>query len=208
MSRRHRFTTTATAAALAAGLVGLVAGPATAATTATVSVTNSGYSPAAVTIAYGGSVSWQFTQGTHSVTDSSKLGLFGSGSRSAGSSYTFAFLEAGTFAYDSTVGTKFKGTVAVPTTATPATGSKTTYFDVRWASTSLPTGYSEQVQMKEPGSKKWISFVYGTPDDDATFRAADWGNLTGTYQLRSKLYKGNSPKTSSGWSPVASVSVS
>lgn len=204
MSQRPR--SLLTAVALAIGLVALAAGPAAAAT-ASVSVTNSGYAPAKVTIAYGSSVTWRFTQGTHSVTDARKLELFSSGARSAGATYSFRFIDAGTYSYHSTVGTAMTGKVAVPTTATPSTGTRTTFFTVRWGSTDTATGYEEQVQMKEPGASSWIVFVYGTPDHDATFRPADWGNRAGTYQLRSKLIKGNNPSISSGWSPIASVTV-
>lgn len=187
---------------MAAGMAAAAAPP-----KATVSVTNSGYSPNAVTVGYGARVTWQFREGTHSVTDASRLGLFNSGPQEVGSTFPFQFINSGTFSYHSTVGASFTGTVIVPMTATPATGTRTTYFTVRWGSAFTPDGYNEQVQMKEPGARGWISFVYGTPARDATFRAVDWGNKTGRYQLRAKLFKGNTPGVSSGWSPSVAVTV-
>lgn len=193
----------------AALVVPAAAGLAVAAAPATVnvSVTNGGYAPAAVSVGYGGRVTWQFKQGTHSVTDATKLRLFDSGPKAAGTTFQVRFINSGTFPYRSTVGASFTGQVVVPMTAAPATGTRTTYFTVRWGSTFTPTGYNEQVQMKEPGSRGWISFVYGTPADSATFRAADWGNKAGTYSLRAKLFKGNNPNVSSGWSPSVAVTV-
>lgn len=193
----------------AVAVVPMVAAPAAASVprTASVSVTQSGFTPARVTVGYGGKVTWHFQQGTHSVTDSSPLHLFDSGARPAGSTYSRTFINSGTFAYRSTVGTGIAGKVAVPVTAKPATGTRTTLFAVRWGSDYTPTGYNEQVQMKEPGARSWTVFVYGTPASNATFRAADWGNRTGTYRLRAKLYKGSNPAASSGWSPVAAVTV-
>ncbi len=92
-------------------------------------------------------------------------------------------------------------------TVTPSSGSRTAFFTVRWGSDYAPTGYDEQVQIKEPRTTKWIYFVYGTPASNATFRAVDWGNKTGVYQFRAKLFKGTNPAVCSGWSPLSSVTV-
>ncbi len=185
---------------------GTVTGAATAASGPTVSVTNAGYQPASVTVRYGSKVTWSFRQGSHSVTDATRLGLFNSGAKRQGSTYAYTFINSGTFPYRSTVGA-LRGTVIVPMTVSPATGSRTTYFAVRWGSNYTPNGYNEQVQLKAPGSSAWTSFVYGTPASNATMRAADWGNRTGTYQFRAKLFKGSNPSVSGGWSPVARITV-
>lgn len=186
---------------------GTMTGAASAAPGRTVAVTNAGYQPASVSVKYGTRITWSFRQGTHSVTDATRLGLFNSGSKSQGTTYAYTFINSGTFPYRSTVGSAIRGTVVVPMTVSPATGSRTTYFAVRWGSTYTPSGFSEQVQLKTPGSAAWTSFVYGTPVDDATMRPADWGNRTGVYQFRAKLYKGSNPAVSSGWSPIARITV-
>ncbi|MGI8681543.1 MAG: hypothetical protein ACR2JO_05325 [Mycobacteriales bacterium] len=197
---------TTVAGCLLAGGATLASAGATS-TSAAVTVTDAGYTPATATVQYGGKVTWSFKQGTHTVTDATRLGLYNSGSKRAGSTYAFTFINSGTFPYHSTVGTAISGKVVVPMTVTPATGTRTTYFAVRWGSDYTPTGYSEQVQIKIPGASGWSSFVYGTPASNATFRAVDWGNKTGTYQLRAKLFKGSTPGVSSGWSPIATATV-
>ena len=193
---------------LAAGALALAgATQAQAAGTAGVTVTNAGYSPGTLHVPYGTRVVWTVEQGTHTVTDTGRLRLFSSGPRTPGSTYAYRFTDAGTFAYRSTVGPAIAGTVVVPMRLTPASGSRTTLFSVAWGSTSTRPGYSEQVQIRPPGSASWQSFVFGTPDRAAAMRPVDWGNRTGTYQFRAKLYRGSSPAASSGWSPVASISV-
>lgn len=191
--------------------VGLVAAQATGAGAATptvgVSVTNSGYTPGTVSIPMGGKVVWSFKQGTHTVTDASRMHLFDSGPKGAGAKFSFTFIDAGSYAYHSTTDTGMAGTVAVPMKVSPSTGTRTTFFAVAWGSTWAPSGYNEQVQMKVPGSSTWEIFVYGTTTKDATMRPADWGNKTGTYQFRAKLYKGLHPGVSCGWSPIAKITV-
>lgn len=182
----------------------VLAGPAGAAGAA-VTARNAGFTPTTVTVPYGGRVTWSFAQGTHSVTDPSRLGLFASGPRPPGSSYAFTFVEAGTYPYHSTVGTAIAGTVVVPMTARPATGSRTTYFAVQWGSGFTPTGYYEEIQLKAPG-RGWTSFALAAAKD-ATMRPADWGDRTGVYQFRARPYRAPSTSASSGWSPVVSITV-
>lgn len=194
--------------ATALGLVAAFGAQAGAATpTVSVSVTNSGYTPSTVSLPMGGKVVWSFKQGTHTVTDSSRMHLFDSGTKTAGTQFSFTFIDAGTYAYHSTTDTGMNGKVLVPMKVAPSTGTRTTYFAVTWGSDWAPSGYNEQVQMKVPGSTKWEIFVYGTTTKDAAMRPADWGNKTGVYQFRAKLYKGLHPGVSSGWSPVAKITV-
>lgn len=193
---------------LLAGLLPLIllAESASAASTASVQVSGNGYSPAALTVPYGTKVVWTIKQGSHTVTDTGRLKLFGSGTLAPGSTFGVRFIDAGTYDYHSTVGPAITGSVAVPTRVTPASGNRTAFYTVQWGSTTSSQPYSEQVQIKPPGGS-WQSFVYGTVDADATMRPVDWGNRTGTYQFRAKLYRGSNPAVSSGWSPAASISV-
>lgn len=178
--------------------------PATAAAAA-VTVRNAGFSPTAVTVPYGGRVTWTFAQGTHSVTDPSRLRLFASGPQAQGTRYAFTFVEAGTYPYRSTVGTPISGSVVVPMTVRPATGTRTTPFAVRWASGFSPAGYVEDVEIRPPGGG-WTSFALAI-SKDAVMRPVDWGNRTGVYQFRARPYREASRSLSSGWSPVVSVTV-
>jgi plastocyanin len=193
--------------AAAAAVVPLAGGVAAAGLpmSATVSVTDAGYSPAAVSVAYGGRVTWLVKQGTHTVTDATRMHQYTSGTKSAGASFVHRFINSGTFPYHSVVGGTMQGKVIVPMTVTPSTGTRTDFFAVRWGSTYSPTGYSEQIQIQEPRSTTWALFVYGTPASNATFRPVEWGNKTGVYHFRAKLFKGTNPAVCSGWSPLASV---
>jgi len=119
-------------------------------------VTNAGHSPATVTVAYGGRVTWLFKQGTPTVTDASRMHQYTSGTKAAGATYKRQFINSGTFLYHSVVGPAISGQVLVPMTVTPSSGSRTTFFTVRWGSDYAPTGYDEQVHIKEPRTTKWI----------------------------------------------------
>jgi plastocyanin len=186
-------------------LMGVAAAQA-AVTHATVGVSNTALTPKAVTVAPGGTVTWSMKQGSHAVADATPLKLFSSGTKAAGSSFSAHFIDAGTYPYTATGGTKLAGTVVVPVLVTPASANRTTYFTVRWGSDYAPTGDSELVEIKTPGGS-WTSFAYLTVVKDATFRGADWSNKTGTYSFRAKLVKGTNLKASSQWSPIASVTV-
>ena len=203
--------TSRTVARLAAGglvvAAGTMTGAASAAPARTLTVTNAGYSPASVSVPYGTRITWSFRQGTHSVTDATRLGLFNSRAKPPGTAYAYTFINSGTFPYRSTVGTAIRGTVVVPMTVSPATGSRTTYFAVQWGSGYTRAGYNETVELKTPGSTAWTSFVFAAPVKDATMRPADWSNRTGVYQFRAKLIKGLNHDVSSGWSPIARITV-
>jgi hypothetical protein len=176
-------------------------------------VSDSGFSPKAVSVIPGGVVRWTFG-GTrkHSVTNDQKLAtggkpLFDSGARTTGQ-FNYTFVAAGTYTYRSTSAGdgKFAGSVAVPVMVTPSSGSTTTTFNVVWASASL-SGYvfDVQVRFQKAGSKQWSAWT-----SMATGTTARSGTLTptsaGTYAIRALLRNPSSGKAS-GWSPTVPVSV-
>jgi plastocyanin len=91
----------------------VLAGPATAATA--VSITNSGFQPAQVTIGNGDEVTWtnNDTVNRQVVADG---GLFTSPQIRPGDDYTFRFTRVGTFAYHDQTRTSQRGTVVVRAT--------------------------------------------------------------------------------------------
>lgn len=195
------------AAAAGTALVGVSAAQAAAPAKATVAVSNTALTPAAASVSMGGTVTWSMKTGAHTITQKAPLKLFTSGSKAQGGSYTFKFIAAGTYAYTSSGPKVLSGTVAVPLKVTPATGTRSTFFNVRWSSTDLPAGFGETIDVKEPGSSKWTNFTYLTPVHDATLIPSQWGNKTGVYSFRAKMVRGSNLKNSSGYSPIATITV-
>lgn len=188
--------TSVTAAGVGLGFAALATGTALAAGAgATVSLTDAGPNPASVTVAPGGKVTWKSTQGSHTVTDASPIKLF------AGVT-SFAYKNAGTYPYKVSGASK-GGSVGVPVKLTPTSGTRSTFFNVRWSSTD-PGPLDETIQYLAPGGKTWQSFTFKTTVHDATFIPSQWGNKTGTYSFRARLEKGSA---ATAWSPVATISV-
>jgi plastocyanin len=172
----------------------------------TVTVTDFKYSPKTVTAAKGDTVGWTFNgPSAHTATDQTGMGLFDSGSRGTGSSYSFTFVGAGTYRYGCTIHpTQMSANVRVPLTVSPATGTTGTSFTITWASGSPPAGYVVDVQVKRPGATKFVSWKSGVTGTGASF-TPDAG--AGTYQFRGRLRNTANGKAAK-YSPVASFSAS
>src|SRR5438093_773541 len=81
------------------------------------------FSPTTVTIDQGTGVVWSFDgPSDHTVTSSGDLGLFDSGAVSAGGTFSFFFVAAGSYRYNCTIHPSMQGTVKVPALADPPTG--------------------------------------------------------------------------------------
>jgi plastocyanin len=149
-------------------------------------VKDTGFSPSASTVAQGDGAAWAIdpqATSSHSVTDSSGMGLFDSGLRAAGGSFVFTFDAAGTYAYtDTTTGST--GSVTVPITVVPASGTTSTTFTVTAADVAAPSGFAFDIQIKRPGSSSFQQWKTGLSSPTATF-VPDAG--AGTYQFRSRL---------------------
>jgi Tol biopolymer transport system component/plastocyanin len=178
-----------------------------------VTVGDRAVSPVTATLAQGGTVVWTFT-GTkkHSVTECGTLGagkkpLFDSGPLQSGQ-YGHGFDAAGTYAYTSTIKgdpASLAGSIAVPMIASPAIGSRTSSFSIRWSARALP-GYvfDVQVRYQKPGSSKWSGWAPWRTGDAAASRPFVPTSGAGTYQFQARLRNEASGKAS-GWSPVASI---
>jgi plastocyanin len=169
-----------------------------------VTVGDTAFTPAALTTSQGTSVGWSFTgSATHTVSDSSGMGLFDSGTRSPGSSYAFRFAGAGSYAYSDKLHPTMTGRITVPVTASPASGGKTTAFTVRWGSAAAPAGYVYDVQVRKPGTAVFANWLLGRSSASASFTA---NAGAGTYTFQARLRRTSNAKFS-GWSPAASISV-
>src|SRR5206468_13128183 len=101
--------------------------------------------------------------------------------------------------------TTMHGTVKVRIRAFPATGGVGTVFTITWLhGGSMPAGYNEDIQIKRPGGS-FVDWKLDQTGASATF-TPDMG--TGVYQFKARLQKGTSTTLLSGYSPVASITVS
>ena len=162
----------------------------------TVTVKDYFFKPLNLQVAQGQAVRWRFRgPSAHTATDSIGLGvgsapLFDSGSRGAGELYDFVFQAAGIYPYSSTNSepSPMTGTISVPLVASPASGTTSSAFSVRWSTSTLPGfRFSVQYRFRPAGSTTWgpwASFVRRQTAPAATF-APDQG--AGTYQFRSRL---------------------
>jgi hypothetical protein len=132
------------------------------------------------------------------------MGLFTSGNRAAGSSYSFVFAGAGTYKYQCTIHPIMVGSVKVPLLISPATGPRTTSFTVTWASAVPATGYVYDVQLKRPGATAFVNWKTRQTVRSGAF-VPDAG--AGTYSFRARLRKPAVAKVSA-YSAVKSISVS
>lgn len=171
-----------------------------------INVADAGFSPATAYSTQGAPVLWAASGARdHTVTDASGMGLFDSGSLSAGSTFTFTFAAAGAYTYRSTLDSGMNGTVKIPIVVQPAVGSASTAFGIGWASEAPPAGYVYDVQIQRPGStwKKWSSF-WGTVATSGMF-TPDVG--AGTYSFRARM-RLPSIARQSGWCAAKTATVS
>jgi hypothetical protein len=151
--------------------------------------------PVTTTVRQGTGVFWKFLRSNrskHEVKDSSGMGLFDSGMRPSGGSYTRVFKSAGSYAWKDSVSGK-RGIVKVRVTASPAKGSKTT---VRWSIAKPPKGFVFDVQVRTPGAKGFTTWKKGVTGSSALFSATK----RGTYYFIARLRKLETWMYS-GWSP-------
>jgi hypothetical protein len=179
-----------------------------------IDLTDSGFRPITAQVSQGEVVSWFVDGGattSHSVTDASGLDLFDSGMRRPGQAFDVGGGPAATYPVVDKA-TNHRSLIRVPAVATPATGTTSTSFTIRWALTALPKGTAADVEVAYcsqtglfclPVFRGWKA---GTSDLQATFDSADpaW-RQQGTYYFRARL-RGATGQT--GWSPAASVKVS
>ncbi len=158
----------------------------TQATTVGVSIEATRFTPKNVAIALGQTVRWtNISAVNHNVTDTTGMGLFGSGTIAPTGTHQFTFAAAGNYPYRSTLGpSNMTGSVSVPMVVSPTTGGTSTSFGVTWASAPLPAGYVVDVQLRRPGSSTWTNWRLNQTGTNTTF-VPDAG--TGTYEFRARL---------------------
>jgi plastocyanin len=164
-----------------------------------------GFSPKAVTIPRGTGVAWTFNgPSDHTATDNTGMGLYDSGLKGPGTSFTYYYIAAGSYRYICTVHPTMIGSVKVPMMVQPSSGTQTTVFTVTWAANHAPTGYVFDIQIRRPNSSSWVTWLSGQTLNSSTF-TPDGG--PGTYAFRAR-YTNTTLGVSSGWSGKQTITVS
>jgi hypothetical protein len=158
------------------------------------------FSPATATANRGGTVRWT-NEGfrRHTTTGNAPLSLWNA-SLSRGAQFDVTLVAAGTYAYHCTVHPGMDGSVKVPLSVSPASGSTATTFTVSLASRAAPSGFEYVVQKRDPGGS-FQAFRTVTAAT-TTFRPAS----PGTYQFRAQL-KRTSSSAASGFSDPQGITV-
>jgi streptogramin lyase len=166
---------------------------------------SSGFTPKLLAVkAQTATVKWLFLgPGANTVTDPSGMGLFSSPAQQPGTEFSFAFNAAGIYTYKNTL-TSVTAKVAVPVLRSPTSGTTSTVFTIRWAASAPAAGFAFDVQIKRPGSTKYVAWHTSVTTTSATF-TADAG--VGTYSFEARLHDTVHSKTS-GYSKPASITVS
>ncbi len=141
-----------------------------AASASTATVSDFQFQPKNIFPPIGGEVRWDFAgPSIHTVTDNTGMGLYDSGSRGPGSSYSFAFPAAGNYPFRCTIHAQMRGSVQIPVAVSPASGGVATPFSITWASGAPPAGYVYDVQVRRAGSSTWQYYRQGTITTSAVF---------------------------------------
>jgi plastocyanin len=194
-------------------------GPASAATspvtpydtiTRAVSIGDAGISPVSAFAKPGDTVTWSFVgpANNHSVTDATGIGLYNTGLKPPGFSFSYSYFAAGNYTYVDLGTTSNSGEVRVPLSVAPASGTSSTVYAVRWASGSPPAGQVFDVQIMKPGAGSFVSWRQGVTFTNTTFSSSDpaW-TTTGTYSFRARL-RSTVNGHSTGWSNSKTITVS
>jgi hypothetical protein len=156
-------------------------------------------------IGFGTTVAWNIDSAdalAHSVTDGTGMGLFDSGPRPPGDSFTYEFPAAGSYRLiDGASG--HTSTVSVGMTAKPTSGTAATAFTLTWATGSATSGFVSDVQVSRPGPTLYADLLTGTSNPSTTF-TPDAG--VGTYAFRARI-RNTGNGASSGWSSARTITV-
>ncbi|MDT4921850.1 MAG: hypothetical protein QOI15_2752 [Pseudonocardiales bacterium] len=192
--------------AIAVSILGLLVGlsPASAATHQ-VSIVDFAFTPAAMTVGQGDTVTWTYTQGdaNHGHTVTSDQGFWSSPTLALNQTYSQAgaFKNAGAYAYHCSIHHSMTGVIRVPL---GASGSSSGGWTLRWSSLSgRPTSRNFDVQIKRPGSSRWAMFRSAVTTLSAPFNPS--ANGTYRFQARTRIVSNGRV---SGWSPVRKLAIS
>lgn len=149
-----------------------------------------------VTVTQGSMVTWRFDD-TVDHTTTSNQAFWASKQKSKGVDKV-VFASAGRYAYHCAVHPHMTGKITVPLVVAKVTGGKR----VQWAS-AAEAGRNYDVQVKRPGSTKWVFFRKGT---SKLAKAVFKPRREGRYVFRART-RNLANGLTSGWSPATRVRV-
>jgi plastocyanin len=163
------------------------------------------YDPSLPTVKRGTTVVWSLvdTSQHHTVTDTTGMQLFDSGSLDKGDACDYTFTAAGDYDYFCVFHTNMTGRIHVPVWVGPSKGSRTTTFQLVWSSVDPADGYAFDVKVLKPRATVWRRLHSATTSRSGTF--VPHGG-TGVYRFEARLRQVASGKTA-GWSPPAVITV-
>jgi Tol biopolymer transport system component len=169
----------------------------------TVTASDEGFAGETILIRQGTAVDWSF-QGSedHTATETS-FGLFDSGPRSAGESFTYTFTSAGSYRYECTLHAGHEGNIVVPILVIPDASAESTSLQVIWSAAPPPEGWVFDVRIKRPGASAFTLWKANETEIQAVF-TPDAG--PGTYQFRARL-RPTETTVKTGYSPVTGITV-
>jgi plastocyanin len=165
-------------------------------------VTDTGFSTEQGIVGLGTTAAWTFppsNAGNHRVV-AQGLGLFDSGARPPGSSYTFTFQGAGIYTVKDPP-TADLMQVRVAPTAVPLAGNESTQFTITWAKAAIP-GFVFDVQIRRPGLG-WQDWKVDVATLSGRF-TPDAG--PGQYSFRARIQNVSTSRTSA-YSPRVTITV-
>ena len=155
-----------------------------AASASTATVSDFQFQPKNIFPPIGGEVRWNFAgPSVHTVTDNTGMGLYDSGSRGPGSSYSFAFPSAGNYPFRCTIHPPDAGLGADPRGR--LAGQRRSQHAVldHVGIRAPPAGYVYDVQVRRAGSSTWQYYRQGTTTTSAVF-TPDAGMGSYSFQAR------------------------
>jgi acetyl esterase/lipase/plastocyanin len=162
------------------------------------------FTPAVATgVTKGAVVQWtNLGPGTHTVTDTTGMGLFDSGPLGVGATFHQVFLGAGVYSYASTLDPGMTGQVKLGVTVTPQNVAVLVPVTIQWAGDTAPAGVAFDVQIKRPGSSQWSDWMTGQAASQGTFTP----DVAGTYNFRGRT-RSLSNGAATGWSAATKLTV-
>lgn len=163
------------------------------------------YDPSLPTVHRGTTVVWNFVDPLqhHTVTDTSGLSLYDSGTLDNGQSCDYTFTAAGNYDYVCTLHAYMTGRIHVPVWTAPHQGTRTTAYTLVWSSSAPASGYVFDVRVRKPGSTVWRQLRRGTVQSRGPF--VPHGGV-GVYRFEARL-RDTATDLAVLWSEPATITV-
>lgn len=162
------------------------------------------YSPNPASAAVGYNVAWvNNTALPHSSTGNAPLSLWDTGTFGQGDAGIYRFATPGTFGYHCSVHPDMVGTMNVPMTVSPTSGTaNVTVFTLQWANPSIPNGFNVDIQYRRNGGA-WTNLLVNRTGSQVMIQRT--APAPGTYDLRARTQRTSNGAASAYSPPVTAV---